>query len=124
MEKIKEISKLKFEISSEFGENNSNKDLVEIMLKVINEKAEYFNRNNLFTISENISDLGLQKDPDNIDILTEKSISNSERGNSYIIKAIDINNKILEKEPNNLSAKLNKITNIAKLCLKEKKKSY
>ena len=121
MEKIKEISKLKFEISSEFGDNNSNKDLVEIMLKVINEKAEYFNRNNLFNISENISDLGLEKDPDNIDLLTEKSISNSERGNSYIIKAIDINNKILEKEPNNLSAKLNKITNIAKLCLKEQK---
>jgi len=119
MEKIKEISELKYEISSEYGENNSNKEIIDIMLKVINEKAEYFNRNNLFNISENISDLGLQEEPDNIDLLTEKSKSNSERGN--IIKAININNKILEKEPNNLSAKLNKIINISKLYLNDQK---
>ena len=93
------------------------------MLKTIKEKAEYFNRCNLFYISENISDLGLELDKDNIDLLTEKSISNSMKGYSYL-KAIDINDKILSIQPNNLSAKLNKINNISNLSLKELDKKY
>ena len=76
IEKVKEISLLQKDIDSELGINKTNEDLINIMSKVINEKAEYFNRNNFCDVSENISDLGLQFDPNNIDLLTEKSISN------------------------------------------------
>ena len=124
MQLIKEISVLKQEIDSELGINQSSEDLIDIMCKVMNEKAEYFNRNNLHFISENISDLGLQIDPNNIDLLTEKSISNYKKGSYYINKAIDSNDKILSIESENFSAKLNKINNISKLCLKDLNKKY
>ena len=94
------------------------------MLKILNEKAETFNRNNLYIISENISDLGLQINPNNIDLLTEKSISNSNKGFSYINTAIDNNDKILYIDPNNFSAKLNKINNISNLSLNDLKQKY
>ena len=72
MKLIKQISLLKQEIDSELGIKNNSTDLINIMLNSMNEKAEYFNRNNLYNISENISDLGLQLDPNNINLLTEK----------------------------------------------------
>ena len=92
---IKEISILQKDLDNEFGINTTTKELTDMMLKVINEKAENFNRNNLYNISENISDLGLQIDPNNIELLTEKSISNSKKGYSNINKAIDNIDKIL-----------------------------
>ena len=121
---IKEISILKKDIDSELGINKNNDDLINIMSKVINEKAEYFNRNNFYNISENISDLGLQIAPNNIDLLTEKSISNSKKGLSYMNKAIENNDLILSIESDNFSAKLNKINNIFHLCINEVNDKY
>ena len=123
MKLIKEISILQQEIDYELGINKTNEDLIN-MLNVMNEKEEYFNRNNLLNISENISELGLKIDPKNIDLLTEKSISNSKRGYPYINKSIEYNNKILSIQFDNLSAKFNKINNISNLCLKELNKTY
>jgi len=122
MKLIKQISLLKQEIDSELGIKNNSTDLIDIMLISMNEKAEYFNRNNLYNISENISDLGLQLDPNNINLLTEKSISNSEKGD--LNKAIANNDKILSIQSDNLSAKLNKINNISNLGLKDLNKKY
>ena len=122
MKLIKQISLLKQEIDSELGIKNNSTDLIDIMLKSMNEKAEYFNKNNLYNISENISDLGLQLDPNNINLLTEKSISNSQKGD--LNKAIVNNDKILSIESDNLSAKLNKINNISNLGLKDLNKKY
>ena len=124
MKLIKEISILQQEIDSELGLDETNKNLIDIMLEVMNEKAEYFNRNNLINVSETISDLGLQLDSKNIGLLTEKSISNSEKGYLYINKAIENNDKILSIQPDNLSAKLNKINNISNLSLKELNNKY
>ncbi len=114
---IKEISILQNEIESELGINENNTDLIDIMIKVIEKKAEDFNRNNLYNISEKISDLGLELSPNNLNLLTEKSISNSMRGFSR--KAIDINEKILAIQPDNLSTKLNTIIDILKLNIKD-----
>ena len=124
MKLIEEISILQKELDDELGLNTNKKDLINIMSKVINEKAEFFNRNNLYNISENISDLGLQLDPNNIDLITEKSISNSKRGFSYIKKAIENNDKILSLQSDNISAKINKINNISVLNLEDLKKDY
>ena len=121
---IKEISILQKDLDNEFGINTTTKELTDMMLKVINEKAENFNRNNLYNISENISDLGLQIDPNNIELLTEKSISNSKKGYSNINKAIDNIDKILSIHSDNISAKLNKINNISVLHLEDLKKQY
>ena len=124
MKLIKEISILQQEIDLELGLDETNKNLIDIMLKVMNEKAEYFNRNNLINVSETISDLGLQLDSKNIGLLTEKSISNSEKGYLYINKAIENNDIILSIQSDNLSAKLNKINNISNLSLKELNNKY
>ena len=113
LEKIKIISNLEQELGNELGVEKNNKDLINIMLKLMEEKAEYFNKNNLYDISENISNIGLELNPNNINLLTEKSISNTMKGNTN--KAIDYVNQILSIEPNNLSAILNKINFISKL---------
>lgn len=122
MKKIEEISLLQREIDYGLGENKGHSDLINIMLEIIKEKAENFNKNNLYDISEKISELGLQIDPNNIDLLHEKSISNTKK--RHINESIDNNDKILSIEPYNLSARLNKINNISELVLKDINQKY
>ena len=122
MKIIEKISIIQQEIDQELDINNSKYNLLSIMLNVINEKAEYFNRNNSFNISENISDLGFQLDPNNINLLTEKSISNSEKG--YSSKTNENNDKILLIQSDNLSAILKKIYMISNLNLENIKTEY
>ena len=122
MKMIEKISLLQQEINEELDINNTKHNLLSIMLNVINEKAEYFNRNNSYNVSENICELGLQLEPNNINLLTEKSINYMKKG--YSNEAIENNGKILLIQSDNLSAILNNIYIISNLNLQNIKKEY